>query len=80
MRAHGVEPVLTMPFILNAVSHTISALEPNAGSIDYNDAISNSKIGAKEIIRLANIVHKRGVRYVIIGNEADKDAGWGRTP
>jgi hypothetical protein len=72
IRKNGCEPVLTLPFLLT----TTNTVQPNASTQDYTIAVELSIARAKTILNLLNIIHKRNIKYVIIGNEPDKDYGW----
>jgi hypothetical protein len=75
IRKNGCEPVLTLPFLL-AVKNPNTA-EPNYSLTgQYADAVAASISTLQAILHLVNTVHKRNVRYVILGNEPDLDYKW----
>jgi hypothetical protein len=74
-RKNGCEPVITIPFTLNTNTNS-SVPEPTVGTGGYTLALQQSIATATTIIYLVNVVHKRNIKYVIIGNEPDIDYGW----
>lgn len=59
IRKNGCEPVITLPFVcpMNPTAAQVSAAIPVA--------VAN----AREIVRILNVVHKRNVKYFVLGNE-----------
>jgi hypothetical protein len=77
IRKNGCEPVITLPFLLSLLNSTTSA--PNAGTSTYTYQLLESVNTATTILNLVNKVNQRTVKYVIVGNEPDKDYLWQAT-
>ena len=76
-RKNGMEPVLTLPFLLDIYKKSVEEhVEPAYTHSLYAQAVQEAIDNLKTILHLVNTVHKRNLKYVVLGNEPDLDYMW----